>query len=373
NSTVPTNSTVPVTNQTLPNVYPDRVSILSGGYVTLPHIVDKYGNKINATYAPGPHGIFGKIHPACPGFSSGLWQEGNNWKVQASAQTTGASEMWTMPLGNVTGSQNGIFYNPINFFYSTTLTNIWNFFQVDFGLGQGVTRTNFFATYANINNNNFQFQSFSGIPISPGSTYQVFGMLEPVPIANPASYVAEIIYNNHGYFVTVPLLYNPDLTKVGGFSTYNDLYIKSSGSSTASLSDTNASPAIMKNKTNTIVSDSTLVLGMNSFNSTKATGDTTNDVLAPSPFFCYPLLSPWNVFPSCQLSSNANASGNVIINNGVLTIPSQTNLNLDFAHHYLLVNPGNGVLIKPNGKISSDPALRSSPPSNTDIQQCTSW
>ena len=42
----------------------NRLSVPSGGYVTIPRPVDEHGNKINVTYAAGEKGIGGIIHPA---------------------------------------------------------------------------------------------------------------------------------------------------------------------------------------------------------------------------------------------------------------------------------------------------------------------
>jgi len=68
---------------------------------------------------------------------------------------------------------------------------------------------------------------------------------------------------------------------------------------------------------------------------------------------CTPSLADWTITTSCQLSTSASVSGNVIVqNNAALIIPSGKTLDIDFAHKHLLIKSGSKVLIKYGGKIN---------------------
>jgi hypothetical protein len=68
---------------------------------------------------------------------------------------------------------------------------------------------------------------------------------------------------------------------------------------------------------------------------------------------CTPSLGDWTINTSCQLSTSASVTGNVVIqNNSALIIPTGKSLNIDFAHKHLLIKSGSKVLIKSGGKIN---------------------
>lgn len=109
-------------------------------------------------------------------------------------------------------------------------------------------------------------------------------MLQPSPLANPPAYVVQVTLGSQGWLYSVPLGYAPSLRSVKNFSTYNDEWLLSSGSSTLS-SDQNLNQKLIKDVNNALVYDGTLVTGMTSFGTinTSDTSYSTRDILSPSP------------------------------------------------------------------------------------------
>ncbi len=290
-------STTPIPGVPLP---PNAIKTPNGGYVTIPHPTDENGNTIKLTYEVGTEGSGGYIVPACRGPTQGLYQEGNDWIVTANSQRIGAEETWTFPTGTVSGTSVGFFYNPVNFYYPISSPN-YDFFQVDYGLGNNLkTRAGWIMTYSYIASNGtrlYPFTNMAAITVSPGSTYKVDAMLQPYPLANPPAYVVQVTLGTNGWLYSKPLGYAPALGSVNTFKTYNDEWLLSSGSSTLS-SDTNASPKIIKDVNNALVYDGTLVTGMTSKDqiNTAATTASTRDILSPSPLNT----TPYNDIRECS-------------------------------------------------------------------------
>ncbi|OLC33195.1 MAG: hypothetical protein AUH84_07325 [Thaumarchaeota archaeon 13_1_40CM_4_38_7] len=275
-----------------------------GGYVTIPRTVDENGNKLTIHYEVGEKGTGGKIVPACRGPTAGLYQEGANWIVSTNTQRIGSEESWNFPTGSLSGTSVGIFYNPINFWYPASSPN-YDFFQVDYGLGNNLgTRHGWIMTYSYVDasgHRQYPWTNMASITVSPGSTYKVDGMLQPYPLANPAAYVVQVTLGTNSWIYSQPLGYAPSPGSVNTFQSYQDQYLESSGSGSNYLSDTNANPNIIKDVSNSIVHDSSLVTGMTSFDTinTQDTSFSTRDVLSPSPLNSIPYndlqeCSSWN-------------------------------------------------------------------------------
>jgi hypothetical protein len=277
--------TTPISGVPVPQ---NAMATPDGGYVTIPHLTDDDGKKINVQYEVGEKGSGGTIVPACRGPTQGLYQEGANWAVSANSQRIGSEESWTFPTGSLSGTSVGIFYNPVNFYYPASSPN-YDFFQVDYGLGNNLgNRAGWIMTYSYIDSNHvrqYPYTKMTSVTVSPGSTYKVDAMLQPYPLANPSAYVVQVTLGSNSWIYSQPLGYTPSLGSVNTFQSYNDQWLLSSGSGSNYLSDTNSSPKIIKDVSGSLVYDSSLVTGMSSFDTinTSATTSSTRDVLSPSP------------------------------------------------------------------------------------------
>lgn len=298
--------TTPVAGMSIPQ---NGLATPDGGYVTIPHPVDENGKPIHVQYQVGKQNMpTGNIVPACRGPTAGLYQEGSNWNIGSNTQVMGTSEQWNMPTGTLTsGSSVGIYYNPVNFYYKGGNPNnvypFYDFFQVDYGIGNNLSDgTGWDLTYSYVDHNGvrqYPYIKMSSITNSPGSTYRVDAMLQPSPLSNPPAYVVQVTLGGNAWISSVPLGYVPNLgtANINTFQSYQDQYLVSTGGSSNYLSDTNSSPQLIKDVSNSVVFDSTLVTGMTSFDgSNPHYGGNTHDVLTPSPWNT----KPYNDLQECS-------------------------------------------------------------------------
>jgi len=188
-----------------------------------------------------------------------------------------------MPTGTITGSNAGIYYNPVNFNYPATGTN-YDFFQVDWGIGNNVA-SNWIMTYSYVDGGgvrHYPYTSMPAVSVSPGSYYTVDASLQAYPLANPSSYVVQITQGSNSWLYSKSLGYTPASGSITNFHSFQDQWLMNTGSSTLSP-DRNLSPKVLKNVSGTVVSDSTLVTNYSTFDTlnTGASG-TTSDILSPT-------------------------------------------------------------------------------------------
>ena len=278
-------STTPVSGIPVPA---NAIATPEGGFVTPLETTDANGKPLNIHYEKGIEGSGGRIVPACLAAHSGLYQEGNDWTTSADTSAIGAQQVWIMPSGSFTSGTEGIFYNPVNFWYPATSGN-YDFFQVDFGLGNDLGgRTGWIMTYSYTAANGtrlYPYTTMPGITVTAGSTYTVEAMLEPTALANPPAYVVQVTLGTNSWLYSKTLGYTPSLGSVKTFQSYNDEYTESAGSASNYLSDTDKTPQLVEDVSNALHLDGgTHVTAMSSFN-TPNTGVsvTTRGILAVSP------------------------------------------------------------------------------------------
>lgn len=310
------------------------------------------------------------------GPTPGLYQEGVIWQYVSVSSRVGLSEHWTLPSFQSTGSDVGIYFNPVNMFYPVAAPN-YNFFQIDYGVAagdSGVT-TGWLYTYASIGGAGgdvYNVVSMPAVPVIPGGTYIVDAFLVPSPLVPTPVYEVQITHNGKSWIYVQPLGYQPLPGNIVGLSSYQDQYIDSSSGTITITPDANAKPGLIKDVGNSLVIDRTLVTGLFPFDELNpALGLTTWDILSPQiinftafsnyaassswPLSCSPPDSgDWIITADCMLSSTANAMGNVIVQaNSLLKIPASTSLSVNFTQYDLLVKSGSGVIVKSGARLSS--------------------
>ncbi|MCI0562172.1 MAG: hypothetical protein MN733_27115 [Nitrososphaera sp.] len=221
-----------------------------GGYVTPLHTVDEDGNALSIEYLTDVKtGTGGEIVPACRGPDEGLYQEGATWTISSTNQKIGYQVNWKMPsnIATLQGNSIGFFYNPVNFYYPISAPE-YDFFQVDYGIGNNVDpREGWIMTYSNVvgGERQYPFTQLTGVSETEGATYTVAAMLQPYPYSNPSSYVVQITQGTSSWLRGEPLGYTPALGQVFDFTSFQDQWLLSDGSTTLSR-DTLTSPKVIK-------------------------------------------------------------------------------------------------------------------------------
>lgn len=265
----------------------NAIATPEGGYVTVNH-TDDNGNPLHVQYAEGEKTVAkeGDVVPACRGPSVGLYQEGvNSWTVSSTSDQVGFSDNWTMPTGGLTGTSVGIYYNPVNFHYPATGTN-YDFFQTTFGIGNNLSLgSGWKMVYSWVAVNGTRMYgatSMSSVTVSGGSTYRIDATLQPFPLANPSAYVVQVSKGANSWIYSQPLGYTPSTGSVTNFQSYQDQWLKSSG--TASLSsDTVGTPKLARLVSGSLTFDGTKVTNKVTADTLSAvTASQTRDILSPS-------------------------------------------------------------------------------------------
>jgi hypothetical protein len=267
----------------------NAIATPDGGWITPPQTTDKDGKPITIQYTKSVQ-IFDNLPAACSGSAtSGLKQEGANWVYNNNVNEAGLYVPWTMPTGSLTGS-NGLYYNPVNFNYigPTSGSTPYDFFQVDFGKGSltGITQ-NWFYTMAYPSGSSTHYDTFAmpAVTVSPGSTYNVQGVLEPYPVANPSQYVVQVTLGGSSWLTGHALGYNPTIgsSDTNGFSSYVDQYLENHGTTTLSV-DQNGIPALVEISSGSLVLDGAAITGYTTFDRNNTNQPvSTYDVLSPGP------------------------------------------------------------------------------------------
>lgn len=265
----------------------DALATPDGGYVTALR-VDEEGKPLNVEYLTDvKKGTGGDLVPACRGPTAGLYQEGGDWITGSSVQEIGLQVNWKMPtnLATLQGSSVGIYYNPTNFEYPIGSPE-YDFFQVDYGVGNNLgAREGWIMTYSYIDGSGerqYPFTTLFGVPETEGATYTVAAMLQPYPYANPSSYVVQVTQGSNSWLRGEPLGYTPQIGLVHDFTSYQDQWLLSSGSSTLTR-DTVSIPKIVKITQGQIVYSSSLVTGKSLWDEVNTSDTTyqTRDILSP--------------------------------------------------------------------------------------------
>lgn len=264
-----------------PNLKPPPNAIITpnGGYYTVPHLFDSHGNRLKI--------IQGKLEPLlmyypmikakipaipCPHLGNGLWQEGGNWLPNHPGndlQAVGFEEKWTSPSGNLDSNLrtgNGIFFNPVNFYYPTNPPQL-DFFQIDYGMGNWELNGWWF-TPSNIDSTgvrNYHLYKLNPQPPIPGS-YTVTIVLERTPLANPSQTVVQITPTGSATSLTYPFImgYKPDNSRVFGFSSYQDEFLQDDTSMFSFIAPKNSEPKIIGNFSGVFVSQD-VITGFSKF------------------------------------------------------------------------------------------------------------
>ncbi len=256
----------------------NAITITDGGWITPLMTHDDKGNPITLQYVKSER-IFGYPDAVtCTTHAQGLYQEGGNWLYSAGSYDIGLKTTWTMPTGSVSGSTSGMYYNPVNFHYTGTMTgNVhpYTFFQVDWGIGSFVKNGWFFTMMyhdSSLNKDIYEKYTMSGVTATQGLTYVVQGALEPSDMSSTPSYVVQVTQGTHGWIFSQPLTYNPQVGKLSGPSSYQDEYLQDPGSTTLGA-DTEASPAILADINSQLTPEPSEITGFNGNIAILNTGD----------------------------------------------------------------------------------------------------
>jgi hypothetical protein len=124
--------------------------------------------------------------------------------------------------------------------------------------------------------------SMSSVTVSGGSTYRIDATLQPFPLANPSAYVVQVSKGANSWIYSQPLGYTPSAGSVTNFQSYQDQWLKSSG--TASLSsDTVGTPKLARLVSGSLTFDGTKVTNKVTADTLSAiTASQTRDILSPS-------------------------------------------------------------------------------------------
>ena len=209
----------------------------TGKYVTIPRPYDEKGNSIEIVFEKGEMfsgDQYPPAEPVCQRHHGGVAQEGVDWNVITNSNDWGLSAKWTMPTGNVSGSDptgTWIYYNPVNFYNEYTPTK-YAFFQVDFGLGQTPPHTHgWFITVKNPKMAekkhvaDYNYTLLPDVPKNQGDDYLVDAWIENRSQSYYSSYVVQITYNHIGYVAIQPLYYTPETNQINRPSSYQDQYL----------------------------------------------------------------------------------------------------------------------------------------------------
>jgi hypothetical protein len=111
--------------------------------------------------------------PTKPSARATAENEGANWGYSSQANDIGLKTTWVMPSGSLTGTGNGIYYNPANFWYVGTTggSTPYTFFQVEFGKGAStiVTQNWFYGMmYHDGSGDHYRQFTMPSVTVSPG-------------------------------------------------------------------------------------------------------------------------------------------------------------------------------------------------------------
>lgn len=275
-----------------PTMPANAIATPGGGWVTPLHTVDEKGKPLTIHYevAKDVSGLY--AHPCAT--NSGLSQEGANFGNSTNDnKAIGLRTSWVMPTGTITTNfgTNGFYYNPVNFYYDgpTGGTTPYTFFQVDWGIG-GNTESppvgqNWYYTLAYQSGGTWQYtmKQMSAVTTSQGSTYTVFGAIEPTNLANPPAYVVQVTLGSSSWLYSTNLGYTPSLDGVYSFQAYQDEYTTKSPGATSLSSNSVSSPAVVIDNNGNTGYDTTMLNSITTFNTNNGafTGPTYK-VLSPS-------------------------------------------------------------------------------------------
>ncbi|GEM_PF-5005171 len=270
----------------------NAISIPGGGWVTPLQTIDKNGKPLTIHYEVGKD-VSGLIAPPCA-TNTGLTQEGVDYNNSTNDnKAIGMRTSWAMPTGTITTnfSTNGIYFNPVNFYYDgpTSGSTPYTFFQVDWGIGgTGLTPPvgqNWYYTDAYKSGGSWHYHSvqMSSVTTSQGSTYTVFGAVEPSNLANPPAYVVQVTLGSSSWLYTDNLGYTPSLDGVYSFQAYQDEYTTKSPGATSLSSSSVSSPAVVIDNNGNTGYDTIMLNSITTFNGNNNvfTGP-TYAVLSPS-------------------------------------------------------------------------------------------
>ncbi len=271
--------------QTIPA---NAIRTVDGGWITPLQTVDDKGRPLTIHYEPSPQ-VFGYLPPSCSGpYSSQVEQEGGSWSYPTQNNNAiGFETTWNMPTGNVTGGANGVYYNPVNFNYTGSMTGNtypYTFFQVDWGIGTGSTgiykHWSYTMAYKSGSNIIYNQYGMSGITESQGSTYTVQSMLEPSPMASN-QYVVQVTLGSNSWIYSNSLTYTPQLGHLTKLMSFQDEYAVAHGTTNLG-SDSVSSPTIVLDNSNVLGYDTTSVTGVSQYTGYGAYSGSTYQILTSS-------------------------------------------------------------------------------------------
>lgn len=277
---------LPNVNAQQPTIPANAIRTVDGGWITPLFTHDKNGNPLTIHYEVGKRVVGKHVHPG-PTYSSGVQQEGGYWTYPTNNNNAmGFNTTWVMPTGSITNASNGIYYNPVNFFYSGTTSGStpYTFFQVDWGTGGGSVLGGSLIdgwSYTLVYGSTYNQQTMSSVTVSQGSTYVVAGALEPSPLSSN-QYVVEVELGNNAWIYSTALGYTPQLGQITTPMSYQDEYVTRSGTSSLS-SDTVSNPTIVADNSGTVQYDTTSITGASTYSGSGSYSSSyTYAVMSPS-------------------------------------------------------------------------------------------
>jgi len=225
---------------------PDTVRTPSGEEIPVIPVFDEDGNKLPITFVEGPIMQLTENDkpPSCAVTQMGLFQEGVRWNPRLGGAVIGGSAKWTAPsdINGISSGEYGIWYNPVNFFYSFSGSSSPYYFQVDFGVANSFRINGWALTFFDFFENGTRRPHIEPLPIPfrTGATYLVDGFLRNVPNTTASEFIVQITLPGvHEWVAKYDLnwSFNSGWEYFKTFESFNDQYIIRGGTANENIGD----------------------------------------------------------------------------------------------------------------------------------------